>query len=270
MDTDNGKIKVFLSYARDDIKIAERLYNELSSRNDIKVWFDKKSILTGQNWSLEIAKAIRDCSFFILLLSHNSTTKRGYIQKEIKEALEAYEYVPEGTIFILPARIESVTPPSSLKKLQYVDLFPSSNWSSGVQQLIKSVTYSFNKKKKIFFNYHENDIELVEKLHNFLEKNKIKFEDKDSFTNASSMSSHMEELIQNTDTFITLLSPKSTDFVNKSGYFTVKNQYWIKHRSSDPKYQGILIQENACSIPDDFSNFRIMDKYEFVFDWVTK
>jgi hypothetical protein len=41
-----------------------------------------------------------------LCLSRNSTTKRGYVQKEIVKGLDVADEQPEGAAFILPARLE--------------------------------------------------------------------------------------------------------------------------------------------------------------------
>lgn len=40
------KKQIFLSYAREDVAIAEKLYKDLV-RYDLEVWFDKFSLLPG-------------------------------------------------------------------------------------------------------------------------------------------------------------------------------------------------------------------------------
>ena len=45
--------QVFLSYAREDFEMAERIYKDLT-HHGINIWFDKKTIFPGKNWKLEI------------------------------------------------------------------------------------------------------------------------------------------------------------------------------------------------------------------------
>ncbi|MGC1931965.1 MAG: toll/interleukin-1 receptor domain-containing protein, partial [Candidatus Nitrosopolaris sp.] len=95
---------VFLSYAREDSDAAKRLYEDL--KNDgLSPWLDKESLLPGQNWEIEIRKAIKNSRYFIALLSSNSVDKRGFVQKEFKFALEVLDEVPESQIFVIPARL---------------------------------------------------------------------------------------------------------------------------------------------------------------------
>jgi hypothetical protein len=52
--------------------------------------------------------------------------KRGYVQKELKEALEILDEFPESGVFIIPVRLEAINiSDSRLEQIQYVDLFPS-------------------------------------------------------------------------------------------------------------------------------------------------
>ncbi len=83
---------------------------------------------------MEIPKAIRNSSVVIVCLSKNSITKEGYIQKEIKIALDAADEKPEGTIYIIPVRLEECEVPQRLKGMQWVDLFEE----NGYDKLITS------------------------------------------------------------------------------------------------------------------------------------
>ncbi|CAN5460223.1 hypothetical protein BH10BAC2_BH10BAC2_25850 [soil metagenome] len=62
---------VFLSYSRDDSAIAEKLKNEFD-RNGVKVFFDKDSLNTGGDYDNVLIKAIKECDYFIALISKNS------------------------------------------------------------------------------------------------------------------------------------------------------------------------------------------------------
>ena len=62
---------VFLSYSRDDQSIVEKLKNEFE-RNGVQVFFDKDSLKTGGNYDDILIKAIKDCDYFIAIISKNS------------------------------------------------------------------------------------------------------------------------------------------------------------------------------------------------------
>lgn len=56
------------------------------SATDLKVFFDKKSILPGQLWTEEILAALRSCDTLVFLLTSQSATSP-YVQQELGAAL---------------------------------------------------------------------------------------------------------------------------------------------------------------------------------------
>lgn len=124
---------VFLSYAREDIEIAQRIYIDLISIG-VEVWFDKKNLRPGEKWKTAISKAIKECKYFLAIISKTSVDKKGFVQKELHQALEVLEEVPEHHIFVIPVRTENCMPSNSkLLDLNFVDLFPS--YSDGIKKL---------------------------------------------------------------------------------------------------------------------------------------
>jgi hypothetical protein len=75
---------IFISYAREDIDIADRLYQDLTALN-AQPWMDKYSLNPGHGWRGVIKNAIRHSSHFVVLISKNSIKKRGYAQLEVVE-----------------------------------------------------------------------------------------------------------------------------------------------------------------------------------------
>lgn len=131
--------KVFISYAKEDHGIADRLYADLV-RAAIRPWMDTRDLIGGQEWRLAIRQAIRDCSYFLVLLSRTSVGKKGYVQKEIREALEVLDEVPEGRSYLIPIRIDECrTTNERVGQLHWIDLFPS--YDSGFQKLVQALTY---------------------------------------------------------------------------------------------------------------------------------
>ena len=148
-------MKVFISYSRKDIQSAIKLYESLKE-NGISTWIDTENILPGQNWKFTIRKAIKSCDYFLALLSNSSISKRGYVQKELKIALEILDESPASDVFIIPVRLENCEPVDErLYDIQWVDLFPS--FENGVKKII-----SYLKTDEIE-NYATLEIEAFQK-----------------------------------------------------------------------------------------------------------
>ena len=128
------KNKVFISYAREDSGIAQRLYDDLKEAG-VELWFDRKNLMPGQQWNIEIKKAIKDSTIFLALISSNTLSKRGFTQKELKTALDIVDEMPEGNIFIIPVRVDDCQLDVRLQHFQWLDLFPS--YSDGLRKLLK-------------------------------------------------------------------------------------------------------------------------------------
>jgi len=126
--------QIFICYAREDFDYAMRLFDDLE-RSGVSPWLDKENLLGGEKWELIIKHAITSSSYVLILLSERAITKRGFIHKEIKHALEVSEEFPESAIFIIPIRLEKCEPPSRLNVLQWVDLFP--DYEAGFKRLLK-------------------------------------------------------------------------------------------------------------------------------------
>jgi hypothetical protein len=130
----HNKSTIFICYGKKDADYAHKLYEDLRV-HDFDPWINDKSIIPGQNWKCAIGNAIKNCRFFIALLSSHSLNQKGYMQKELQEALSiSGEYPPLDT-FIIPVRIDDCELDDNLSKLHRVDLFP--DWEIGVQKLLK-------------------------------------------------------------------------------------------------------------------------------------
>ena len=113
-------LQVFLSYGSEDRSVVHEIYSKLRE-DGVKPWFDQQELLPGQDWNLEIKQAARSSDAILVCLSSRSVRKEGYIQKEIKLALDIAEEKPDGTIFIIPVKLDSCEIPLRLQIWQYVD-----------------------------------------------------------------------------------------------------------------------------------------------------
>lgn len=128
-------LKVFLCHASGDKPAALSLYAQLKE-DGADPWLDKKKLLPGQDFEVEIRKAIRETDAIIVCLSQKSVNKEGFVQKEIKMALDFADEKLDETIYIIPARVEEVELPARLSHLHWVDLFAD----DGYEWLRKSLT----------------------------------------------------------------------------------------------------------------------------------
>ncbi len=132
--------RVFISYCRDDIETARRLYDDLNARG-FTPWMDKVDILPGERWKAKITAAIKECDYFIALLSPKALSKKGYVQKELKKALDILDEYPDDEIFLLPVRIEPCSPENEiLQDIHWADLFPS--YDEGLQDILRTLNRS--------------------------------------------------------------------------------------------------------------------------------
>ncbi|MBK8784689.1 MAG: SUMF1/EgtB/PvdO family nonheme iron enzyme [Anaerolineales bacterium] len=129
-------LSVFLCHASQDKPAVRELYKRLSSEKWIDPWLDEENLLPGQDFDFEIIKAARDADAIIICLSKVSVAKEGYVNKEIRRALDVADEKPEGTIYVIPLRLDECEPSfERLKKLHWADYFnPNSH-----EKLLKSL-----------------------------------------------------------------------------------------------------------------------------------
>lgn len=112
--------QVFLSYASCDIEVVDPLYRRLTD-DGYNVWFDRAKLVIGEDWDSKIIRAIRDSIAFIACFSDSSVGKRGYFQVELRRSLGVAEEYPEGSLFILPLRLNNCEVPENFKKYHWCD-----------------------------------------------------------------------------------------------------------------------------------------------------
>lgn len=120
--TNTKPLKVFLCHSNEDKSAVRVLYQDLR-KDGFDPWLDEEKLLPGQDWDLEIKKAERDADVILVCISNLSAQKEGYVQKEIKFALDIADEKPDGVNFIIPARLEPCNLPSKLSRWHWVDIF---------------------------------------------------------------------------------------------------------------------------------------------------
>jgi hypothetical protein len=128
------RILAFISHSSSDKERVRELYHKLT-RDGVTCWFDEEDLLPGQDWQYEIRKALRSCRYVLACLSEASTSKAGYVQKELGDALDLADEQPEGSIFLIPIRLEECGIPDRLGRLHYVDLFSPNGYGKLLRAL---------------------------------------------------------------------------------------------------------------------------------------
>jgi hypothetical protein len=134
-DTHERRLRIFLAHGSEDRQAMIELHARLLSAG-FTPWLDVIDLLGGQNWRAEIPRVIRASDVFLACLSSRTASKSGYIQKELRLALDAYAEKPPNTIFLIPVKLDDCDVPDvqipqlgvSLTDLQWVDLWASGGW----------------------------------------------------------------------------------------------------------------------------------------------
>jgi len=139
------RIRVFLCHASQDKLAVRLLYQKLSGEGWIDPWLDEEKLLPGQNWDIEIEKAVESADAVIVFLSRNSVNKEGYVQQELRFVLNIALTKPEETIFVIPLRLEECEPPRRLRAWHYADFFPPERRDQVYNRLLESLKARFQK-----------------------------------------------------------------------------------------------------------------------------
>jgi hypothetical protein len=141
----NRPLRVFLCHSSNDKPAVRELYQKLRAEPWIQLWLDEEELYPGQDWNMEIEKAVEASDAVLVCLSNNSINKRGYVQKELRLVLDIALEMPEETIFIIPLRLEECNPPRSLREWHYADYFPEAKRERAFQRLLVSLRKTHGK-----------------------------------------------------------------------------------------------------------------------------
>ncbi|AXS39538.1 TIR domain-containing protein [Breoghania sp. L-A4] len=127
-------MKIFLGYASEHYETAREVYSYLIGVND-DVWFDKESLVGGDDWDRERAAAQQSADFVVHLVSAEILERPGVVNREIKQTLKLVEDQPIGAIYVVFLRLDDLRMPAELLRFQYIDYFKDS-WRELITQAI--------------------------------------------------------------------------------------------------------------------------------------
>lgn len=123
---------VFISYARDDREIADRIAHDLTS-SGVGVLYDRH-LTPGDVWDAKLMDQIRDATHALVLLSP-SYMRSPWARKELEAALLEES---EGRTRIVPVLIRGTETPSALRTRHYADL--RADYEAGLAQIREALT----------------------------------------------------------------------------------------------------------------------------------
>src|SRR6204780_3596688 len=98
---------VFLSYASSDREAARVLRDALPTFG-MEVWYDESDLGGGDIWDQKIRKQIRECDYFMPLISANTEARHeGYFRREWRLAVERTLDMADDHLFLLPVVIDA-------------------------------------------------------------------------------------------------------------------------------------------------------------------
>lgn len=133
------KLRVFLCHASQDKPAVREIYKRLLTESWIQPWLDEEELLPGQDWNLEIEKAVEASDAVIVCVSSVSIAKEGYVQKELRQVLQIALNKLDGAIFVIPIRLDDCELPRQIRDRQGLDFFPEDRRDSAFKKLLASL-----------------------------------------------------------------------------------------------------------------------------------
>jgi hypothetical protein len=132
--TSGQALRIFLGYAPDDKAQVQHLYHRLRGEG-FAPWMDEEDLLPGQNVRREVPRAVQQSNAVIICLSHSAVVQPGPHQTQINLALDEAKKQPEGTIFLIPLKLDACELPDRMRDLFTVNLFEPGGYEKLVRAL---------------------------------------------------------------------------------------------------------------------------------------
>lgn len=127
-------LRAFICHSWADKPAVRDLYRRLQN-DGFAPWLDEEDLLPGQEWRKEIRRAVESADVVLVCLSRSSVTRQGFVHQEIGYALDVAAEQPEGTIFIIPVRLEECDVPERLETWHWVNLYEDRGYANLVRAL---------------------------------------------------------------------------------------------------------------------------------------
>jgi TIR domain len=133
--------RIFLCHASEDKAQVREVYHRLRTIDGLEPWLDEEDLLPGQDWTREIPRALQQSDFILVFFSRLSVAKHGYVQREMKLALDALQELPEGTIHTIPVRLDDCEVPAAFQPYHYANLFAPNGFDHIVRAIRAEIAH---------------------------------------------------------------------------------------------------------------------------------
>jgi len=123
---------IFISFASQDLKVANTLCKALESRG-FKCWIASRDIAPGENFQIAIVRAIRNAKIMLLVFTGNSNNS--------DEMAKELALASQSKLIVVPLRIDDVRPNEAFSyefaTRQWIDFF--ADWETAIEQLAQRI-----------------------------------------------------------------------------------------------------------------------------------
>jgi len=116
---------IFLSYARNDSKVALKLASDLKAM-DVGVWLDQVDIPPGERWDRAVEAALKRSTRLIVILSPASVAS--------ENVMDEVSYAIEEKKDIVPVIFEDCERPLRMRRFQFIDF--TTDYASAFEKLL--------------------------------------------------------------------------------------------------------------------------------------
>jgi hypothetical protein len=131
--------KVFIVYAREDLDVARKLTAELK-KHGFNPWLDVDEITPGQIWQKTVLRSLEESAAALVLVSDH-LNKKGFVQEELRVALDTLQESQKDLSPVVPVRLDDSPVPDRLSHVQWVNLFEKNGLDRlliGLKRIVKS------------------------------------------------------------------------------------------------------------------------------------
>jgi uncharacterized protein len=141
--SDKGKLRVFISYSRDDLDFADQLTAALDF-SGFECFIDREGISGGEEWKRSLGGLIGEADTVVFVLTPNSA-RSAICDWEVDEATRLNKRI----LPIICRPLEGVSPPPRLRELNYIFFYkepkvPGSGFGTGLAKLVTALNTDFD------------------------------------------------------------------------------------------------------------------------------
>jgi TPR repeat protein len=142
--TDKGKLRVFISYSRDDLNFADQLDAALNACG-FECVIDRHGISGGEDWKRRLGNMISEADTVVFVLSPTSA-RSPICDWEVEEATRLGKRI----LPVICRSLEGTSPPPRLRERNYIFFYddlkaaPGSGFGTGLAKLIAALNTDFD------------------------------------------------------------------------------------------------------------------------------